>query len=89
MEYTPAPWLLIDLGDKWDLITDRRHPNGVNWIATIISGYDGDEANANLIAASPDLLAICKKMESFINNLPDGGDYELVEEAQRAIEKAE
>lgn len=47
------------------------------------------EGNAHLMAAAPDLLVACEKMESFINNLPDGGDYELVEEAQQAIRKAE
>ena len=47
------------------------------------------DEHGKLISAAPELLDACKKMQSFINNLPDGGDYELVEEAQQAIEKAE
>ena len=62
-----------------------------SWYQFEMGDWNGEawKANAYLMAAAPDLLVACKKMESFINNLPDGGDYELVEEARQAIEKAE
>lgn len=46
------------------------------------------QANARLIAAAPNLLEAVEKLSAFINNLPDGGDWELIELADCAISKA-
>ena len=45
-------------------------------------------ANARLIAAAPELLNTVKILSVWINNLPDGGDWELVEMADKVIRKA-
>ena len=90
--HTPAPWILDDLGDKWDLITETKNPHGPSWIAEIISGYDGDEANAKLIAAAPELLEACKAMAEYISgqwekDWPNRPNHLRL--AENAIKKAE
>ena len=69
VQHTPGPWMasrgMEDEPERWDVLqnTDEKH----YIIATIENGAPGDTmdteaANANLIAAAPELLAELKAM---------------------------
>lgn len=49
-KHTRGPWTCEDRGDRFHIMGRE------DWIATVISGYDGDEQNARLIASAPELL---------------------------------
>jgi len=75
--YTKSTWTVEDNGDCWDII------GGADWIATVISGYDGDEANAHLIAAAPEMLEALERILRYQTN-----DPYIDSICQRAINKA-
>jgi len=81
MKHTKGPWVLDDMGDRWDLITNSDHPSGPTWIAKIISGYDGDEENARLIKCAPKLLNTLKIAVEVMkdNNIDESmaGEFEI------------
>lgn len=82
MEHTPGPWV-----DESGVI---HAPVGSNIIhpARITDYFNSEEAQANarLIAASPDLLAA---LESMVSITPeDQNNTGIVASARRAIEKA-
>ena len=85
--------------DDWGIVRDAdRDDSGfhrvicqANYVASPdeltahrINGTDPAEANARLIAAAPDLLAVCKDIEGFLKR--SGYDTALV---RAAIAKAE
>ena len=87
--YAQRSWEQI----RWDgmiEIRDEEH----NQIARLGQLQDGaipnaeTRANARLIAAAPELLNTVKILSVWINNLPDGGNLELVEMADKVIRKA-
>lgn len=106
-KYTPGPWRAIaeDIINgsylEPSVITDGDRPTQT--IAVIRIGLEGSEANARLIAASPDLLEACKELrvrlielfnrrerETYIN--PFSADHDLsllTATADAAIRKAE
>ena len=66
-KHTPAPWYRIPRGDEWsrwgrgDIGTKEPKPetmDGDNWwtVASVNGLRDEADANANLIAAAPELL---------------------------------
>ena len=65
-EHTPAPWTLesdcLVIGEQSECVLALKGDDG-HHIAYIDGPMDDDvqEANANLIAASPDLLAAAEK----------------------------
>ena len=60
---TPGPWVVEREGWRYQRIfgSDTRVPGNSRFIAEVSLDYDGAEANALMIAASPDLLAACEK----------------------------
>ena len=60
---TPGPWVVERDGWRYQRIygADTRVPGNSRFIAEVSLDYDGAEANALMIAASPDLLAACEK----------------------------
>jgi|LGOV01.1.fsa_nt_gb hypothetical protein len=68
MKHTPGPWKAIN---KYTVVRDAGDPTPRIIVQTTISGecglYDGnaDEANARLIAAAPDMLAMLEELEWF------------------------
>ncbi len=65
---TSKQWKLKDEGIEWHLIDPKTN----DWIARIISGYDGDEANAQFIVQAcnshDELLEVCKLINELCNN---------------------
>lgn len=100
-KHTPGPWVAYDWGySHWGVQADRR--KGSQNIGRKIAAIDNragqdagpeEEANARLIAASPDLLDAVLQLVATLDNVanehPDelwlGSEYEL---AKRAILKA-
>ena len=95
--HTPGPWRFDSLGDG-RVLSDRL------CIALVMRGVDeySDEhlggptfqANANLIAAAPDLLASLKSLTGWLGGQCVEGDTigslkRMLADAQRSIAKAE
>lgn len=103
-KYTPGPWVRdTSQGADWGWIRDAEGhmvavcgiPEGEDSLANRRNGTDPTEANANLIAAAPDLLAALKTMHALMANgcgelarLPYTWREEF-EAAEAAIAKAE
>ena len=65
--HTPGPWK-VELG-SYDPHTDRYPPvvtAECRDVCTVEDTYDDGEANARLIAAAPDLLAVCERLRRAI-----------------------
>ena len=50
--------------------------------------FSNAEANAHLIAAAPDLLAVCKRAIEHLEDSAHSADIDMVAELQAAIAKA-
>ena len=85
---TEGPWTYLDLGevvraDDFDVV-----------IATVDYSRENAEADGNLIAAAPELLAVARmaeqvaKMELGEDVSPEFGPNELLEAARSALTKA-
>ena len=97
MGHTPGPWKVEKFSGQDPLDDDYAisytHPNGYSQtIARLILDHpesvDGVAANAALIAAAPDMLAVLERLYLL---LADGEEYvplELREEAEATIRKA-
>ena len=58
-KHTPGPWFAENDGDQWQV----WHNEGIAHIADVSGGVKPDptgEANAHLIAAAPELLAVAE-----------------------------
>lgn len=93
MRHTPGPWKCEKLGttDMW--IVYDNPPRGV-FISAICRTYSKStkysDGNAHLIAAAPDLLAVCKWVLGCLNNMPkDFDNLSARKELIEIIEKAE
>ncbi len=90
--HTPGPWVcyadLPSTEPDWHIVTTS---NRLRVLANvhIEPGNKTDEANARLIAAAPDLLAIALRFRDYTKG-PDGYRYPLgsVQELDAAIAKA-
>jgi hypothetical protein len=76
MKHTPGPWSAVHSDpaegvDCWWIVSNAVGPNMEKEVATVSGGYPHDthEANANLIAAAPDLLAAAKCALSLLSGL--------------------
>jgi hypothetical protein len=68
---TPGPWQIRSKqdGDKVHRSVVGRHDRWGHPIVCDLSGSIDDEANANLIAAAPDLLAACKAARTYLDHV--------------------
>lgn len=83
--HTAGPWKVAD--DAIDRVVgaDGRK---VADVAIAWRASDTVEANAALIAAAPDLLAVAMKSLSWLSSYPGGGADAMYEEMRAAIAKA-
>ena len=92
IKHTPAPWKIngdfIESNDGyWICALDNDPQNKMDYSET-------ERANANLIAAAPDLLGALKHLLRF-NNMPRGEYYhgftenQICDKARKVIAKAE
>ena len=79
MEYTKGEW---KLHPKHAWVMDD---NGS--VIANCTGHKNPEANANLVAAAPDLYEALKAMYEMCNIMPDDTDYRVA--ARKALAKAE
>ncbi|MBD8260526.1 hypothetical protein [Pantoea agglomerans] len=80
-----SPWLISGESEKWNRIVDA---NG-DLITTCFAMQNEDDANANVIAAAPELLEALQACEKILSEIPLTVD--LVEDllfARAAIAKA-
>lgn len=70
--HTPAPWL-IEFEEGRFLITDKS--DDTYFVAVIRDHFNNAKANAQLIAAAPDLLEACIKSLTIFKGLSDAGKY--------------
>lgn len=85
-QHTPAPWSVTKGSPQAGIIAA---PNRSLGIAEVFGGGETDIANAQLIAAAPDLLAALENLVTAVNlfaHNPDGWDE--LKQAQAAIAKA-
>ncbi|MTI62253.1 MAG: hypothetical protein FH762_20095 [Firmicutes bacterium] len=90
MKHTPGPWIPGAASEKADIIIvapnctnleDRYHP-----IAKVHRNHSDKHANAQLIAAAPELLEACEVAEGFAEWCTETANPEFNEEAQRALD---
>ena len=88
MTHTPGPWYAVDNGHYIDInIRDGIFSPSVASVAPskFLDGGDNSKANADLIAAAPDLLDALRDMVSDRSELREG----TIAFARWAIAKAE
>ena len=93
--HTPSPWRHgVSYPDGIDIIKDEAHPtHQPYWTVCKVNTCMGSEseANAKLIAAAPELLALAEHIEAMHDDDYLTGHPEwlaIVEEARAAIAKA-
>lgn len=91
-KHTPGPWAVgpwFDNDGQPEIIIEHVTPHGNLVPAVALGGLVGQEANAHLIAAAPDLLAVARMV---IDTYPlvssAGNSAELIKAARAAIAKA-
>jgi hypothetical protein len=88
-QHTPGPWAVKhhEDTDTYSIIVAGRQWN--SWTVAALGHSKEDEANARLIAAAPDLLAVCQELEESVEywseyDVPLG----IVDRIRAAIAKA-
>lgn len=88
-KHTPGPWTMEDKGDRFEVMGHG------DWIATAHGGYAGDQENAILITAAPDLLWTAKHVKDwlvehgrYMSDDVRAGYDSLADALDAAIEKA-
>ena len=72
-KHTPGPWTVgpaFDNDGQPEIIIEHQTPAGNLVVAVALAGLQGQEANARLIAAAPDLL---EALEHIMRCIPMGG----------------
>jgi hypothetical protein len=65
VSHTPGPW---EIGsDAYDSNLAMIHANGRGLAFARLGAENGGQANAKLIAAAPELLALCKRTLRFLS----------------------
>lgn len=89
-QHTPGPWIAkkIQRGQIFYWQVSERVYNGFEICSTANAEVNQDEANARLIAASPELLELCKEL--LVTRIKYGTEQtELTERLRAVIAKAE
>lgn len=92
-DYTPGPWHITRTarGHRKTIRCERRLPNAIEGIAVAnivhACGFDEERANAQLIAAAPELLEACKVALAYISTACRSTEIESL--ISEAIAKAE
>lgn len=86
-KHTPGPW--INLGNGDIVAQSENYCGGEKDIASVfLTSNDEDEANANLIAAAPELLEALKDMLDGHEDACTGYGEGAADKARAAIAKA-
>lgn len=97
-QFTPGPWKVLEHYEGRGITTAAGIWTSDNYIVAEICGggsehgFEGDIANAHLIAAAPDLLAACEALLKFNEELCQDVNvsthYPSAEKARNALAKA-
>ena len=86
IEHTPGPWEVGSAFDNYgetEIAIERMTPAGNLVVAVALGGLQGQNANAKLIAAAPELL---QSLQAIVKSLADQDDEGLIEHAQQMID---
>lgn len=91
-KHTPGPWIALKNGNVGIFDHSETQSYGMVTHICYVEEYDHPDnhaANANLIAASPDLLAVCQRL---LEAVPYVSEYDvpigLWDDLQAAVNKA-
>lgn len=93
-KHTPGPWqvgMAFDNYGETEIAIEHMTPAGNLVVAVALGGLQGQDANARLIAAAPDLLGALQVMLRDYTAVHDIGDVEMqpaIYQARAAIAKA-
>jgi hypothetical protein len=91
-KHTPSPWLVgpaFDNDGAPEIIIEHQTPAGNLVIAVALPGLQGQEANARLIAAAPELLeALRDAVVLFACHAKDCTTMNWLDRAEAALTKA-
>lgn len=85
-KHTPGPWqvgMAFDNYGETEIAIEHMTPAGNLVVAVALGGLQGQDANASLIAAAPDLLAA---LQAIVKSLVDQDDEGMIEHAQQMID---
>ena len=85
-KHTPGPWqvgMAFDNYGETEIAIEHMTPAGNLVVAVALGGLQGQDANASLIAAAPDLLDALK---AIVKSLAEQDDEGLIEHAQQMID---
>lgn len=101
MKHTPGPWqvgMAFDNYGETEIAIEHMTPAGNLVVAVALGGLQGQDANASLIAAAPDLFDFASLVSRMTTDSEMGGNMsgddaaqalsELIETARAAIAKA-
>lgn len=94
-KFTPGPWV-ADFGSTFGHIKSiapnptGRTPSVARYdvLPDDLMGQDEKNANAALIAASPDMLEALQSTVRLLEEINDGRSYAILKQAKQAIAKA-
>jgi hypothetical protein len=84
MNHTPGPWTTRESPEHWGRIDVIIHSEDTDVATAWRGGTEANRANANLIAAAPDLLEALEEVLGWETLCP----IEVYERARAAIRKA-
>ena len=71
IEHTPGPWEVGSAFDNYgeiEIAIERMTHAGNLVVAVALGGLQGQDANAKLIAAAPDLLSVLQEFSGYVRN---------------------
>lgn len=93
-KHTPGPWKIVPQSNGESLIArefetgNQMRPKGLRIVGFVMQRGDSlraDEANANLVAAAPELLEACERA---LIPLTGGGEFFSADDAVQCINAA-
>jgi hypothetical protein len=94
VEITPGPWSVTEIfcNNACNRLVIKRKTWGGEVVADLGEAPDANRANARLIAAAPDLLAVLRRLDKWAEQDKTGAARDvqgIITEARQAIAKAE
>jgi hypothetical protein len=90
-KHTPGPWLVgpaFDNDGQPEIIIEHQTPAGNLVVAVALGGLQGQEENARLIAAAPDLVEALRSMLSLVRRNAPELSGKVLGDAEAALTKA-
>ena len=82
--HTPGPWALKKEFTRGEFVTDYKIRSADDSLICTL-GPVAQDANAALIAAAPDMLAVCKMLDHIAGSVPFTREFHDAVVAARAV----